>query len=149
MSRRNTKRVSDFSVVGTNLNNFDPRINKTLAEKFRQTAGPILLKLLTLYYSTIGLLNPTLITNSNYLTLVCYKNLKFPDFSCLFFSITMKLFLFIQLKGFKRKIGFFDKFLKILPISSFRCKILISRLIFLLEIKRIRINWCPRLDGLQ
>ena len=105
--------------------------------------------MLTLYYSTVGLLKPTLVTNSNYLNLVCNKNLKFPDFSCLFFPITIKLFLFIQLKGFKRKMGVFDKFLKILPISSFRCKILILRIIFLLEIKRIRVNWCPRLDGLQ
>ena len=61
----------------------------------------------------------------------------------------MKLFLFIQHKGFKRKMRVFDKFLKILPISSFRCKILILRIIFLVEIKRIRVNWCPRLDGLQ
>ena len=105
--------------------------------------------MLTLYYSTIGLLKPTLVTNSNYLNLVCNKNLKFPDFSCLFFPITIKLFLFIQLKGFKRKMGVFDKFFKILPISSFRCKILILRIIFLVEIKRIRVNWCSRLDGLQ
>ena len=88
-------------------------------------------------------------TNSNYLNLVHYKNLKFPDFSCLFFPITMKLFLFIQHKGFKRKMGVFDKFLKILPISGFRCKILILRVLFLVEIKRIRVNWCFRLDGLQ
>ena len=104
---------------------------------------------LTLYYSMVGLLKPTLVTNSNYLNLVHYKNLKFLDFSCLFFPITMKLFLFIQHKGFKRKMRVFDKFLKILPISSFRCKILILRIIFLVEIKRIRVNWCSRLDGLQ
>ena len=104
---------------------------------------------LTLYYSTVGLLKPTLVTNSNYLNLVHYKSLKFLDFSCLFFPITMKLFLFIQHKGFKRKMRVFDKFLKILPISSFRCKILILRIIFLVEIKRIRVNWCSRLDGLQ
>ena len=104
---------------------------------------------LTLYYSTVGLLKPTLVTNSNYLNLVRNKNLKFPDFSYLFFPIMMKLFLFIQHKGFKRKMGVFDNFLKILPISSFWCKILILRKIFLVEIKRIRVNWCPRLDGLQ
>ena len=104
---------------------------------------------LTLYYSTVGLLKPTLVTNSNNWNLVCNKNLKFADFSCLFFSITIKLFLFIELQEFKRKMGVFDNFFKILPISSFRCKILISRLLFLLEIKRIRINWCPRLGGLQ
>ena len=108
-----------------------------------------MLWILTLYYSTVGLLKPTLVTNSNYLNLVRYKNLKFPDFSCLFFPITMKLFLFIQHKRFKRKMRVFDKFFKILPISSFRCKILILRIIFLVEIKRIRVNWCPRLDGLQ
>ena len=104
---------------------------------------------LTLYYSTVGLLKPTLDTNSNYLNLVHYKNLKFADFSCLFFLITMKLFLLIQHKGFKRKMRVFDKFLKILPIFSFRCKILILRIIFLVEIKRIRVNWCSRLDGLH
>ena len=102
-----------------------------------------------LYYSTVGLLKPTLVTNSNYLNLVHYKNLKFLDFSCLFFPITIKLFLFIQHKGFKRKMRVFDKFLIILPISSFRCKILILRIIFLVKIKRIRVNWCSRLDGLQ
>ena len=95
---------------------------------------------LTLYYSTVGLLKPTLVTNSNYLNLVRNKNLKFPDFSCLFFPIMMKLFLFIQHKGFKRKMGVFDKFFKILPISSFWGKILILRIIFLIEIKRIRVN---------
>ena len=104
---------------------------------------------LTLYYSTVGLLKPTLVTNTNYLNLVRNENLNFPDFSCLFFPIMMKLFLFIQHKGFKRKMGVFDKFLKILPISSFWCKILISCIIFLIKIKRIRVNWCPRLDGLQ
>ena len=104
---------------------------------------------LTLYHSTVGLLKPTLVTNSNYLNLVHHKNLKFLDFSCLFFPITMKLFLFIQHKGFKRKMRVFDKFLKILPISGFRCKILILRIIFLVEIKRIRVDWCFRLDGLQ
>ena len=61
----------------------------------------------------------------------------------------MKLFLLIQHKRFKRKIRVIDKFFKILPISSFRCKILILRIIFLVEIKRIGVNWCPRLDGLQ
>ena len=61
----------------------------------------------------------------------------------------MKLFWFIQRKGLKSKMGIFDKFLKILPISSFWCKLLISRLIFLVEIKKISVNWCPRLDGLQ
>ena len=61
----------------------------------------------------------------------------------------MILFLFIQLKGFKSKMGVFDNFFEILPISGFRCKILISRLIFLVESKRIRVNWCLRLDGLQ
>ena len=45
--------------------------------------------------------------------------------------------------------GVFDKFFEILPISGFRYKILTSPLIFLVEIKRIRVNWCPRLDGLQ
>ena len=104
---------------------------------------------LALYYSTVGLLKPTLVTNSNYLNLVRNKNLNFPDFSCLFFPITMKLFLLIQHKGFKCKMRVFDKFFKILPISSFRCKILILRIIFLVEIKRIRVKWCPRLDGLQ
>ena len=61
----------------------------------------------------------------------------------------MILFLFIQRKGFKSKMGVFDKCFEILPISGFWCKILISRFIFLVEIKRIRVNWCPRLDGLQ
>ena len=61
----------------------------------------------------------------------------------------MILFLFIQRKKFKRKMGVFDEFLKILPISGFRCKILISRLKFLEDIKRIRVNWLLRLDGLQ
>ena len=116
---------------------------------FNFALNVFLCKNLTLYYSTVGLLKPTLVTNSNYLNLVRYKNLKFLDFSCLFFPITMKLFLFIQHKGFKRKMWVFDKFLKILPISSFRCKILILRIIFLEEIKRIRVNWCSRLDGLQ
>ena len=45
--------------------------------------------------------------------------------------------------------GVFDKFFEILPNSGFRCKIVVSRLIFLVEIKRIRINWCSRLDGLH
>ena len=119
----------------------------TLFNKVR--SSEIRKSLKTLYYSTVGLLKPTLVTNSNYLNLVRNKNLKFPDFSCLFFPIMMKLFLFIQHKGFKRKMGVFDKFFKILPISSFWCKILILRIIFLVEIKRIRVNWCPRLDGLQ
>ena len=61
----------------------------------------------------------------------------------------MILFLFIQRKGFKSKMEIFDKFLKNLPISGFRYKILLSHFIFLVEIKRIRVNWCPRLDGLQ
>ena len=86
-------------------------------------------------------LKPTHVTNSNCLILFRNKNLKFPDFSCLFLPMTMKLFLFLQRYGFKRKMGVFDKFFKILPISSFRCKILISRLIFLPEIKRIRVSW--------
>ena len=59
------------------------------------------------------------------------------------------LLLYIQLKGFKIKIGAFDKFFEILPTSGFQCKILISRLILLVEITRIIVNWCPRLDGLQ
>ena len=98
---------------------------------------------LTLYYSTVKFLKPTLITNCNYLNLVRNKNLKFPDFSFLFFPITMKLFLLIQHKGFKCKMGVFDKFLKILPISSFWCKNLISLKIFPVEIKRIRVIGVP------
>ena len=59
------------------------------------------------------------------------------------------MLMFIQRKGFKSKMGGFDKFFEIFPISGFRCKILISRLIFLIEIKGIRVNWRPRLYGLQ
>ena len=77
---------------------------------------------LTLYYSTVGLLKPTLVTNSNYLNLVRNKNLNFPDFSCLFFPIMMKLFLFIQYKGFKCKMGVFDKFLKFCQFLAFGVK---------------------------
>ena len=47
------------------------------------------------------------------------KILKIPDFSCLFSLITMILFLFIQLKGFKSNMGFFGKFLKIFPTGEF------------------------------
>ena len=57
--------------------------------------------------------------------------------------------LFIQLKGFKSKMGVFDKIFETLPISGFRRKILVSRLMFLVEIKRIRLNWCSRFDWLQ
>ena len=60
------------------------------------------------------------------------------------FGIAPTLFLFIQSKGFKHKMGVFDKCFEILPISDFRGKILISRLTFPVEIKRIRVNWCPR-----
>ena len=42
--------------------------------------------------------------------------------------------------------GVLDKVFEILPIFGFGCKILILRLIFLVKIKRIRVNWCPRLD---
>ena len=94
----------------------------------------------------VGVLKPTLVTNSNYLNLVYIRNLNFPDFSCLFLPITIILFLLIQLKEFKSKMGVFDEFFEILVISDFRCKVLISRLIFLAEIKRIRVNWCSRLD---
>ena len=66
--------------------------------------------LLTLYYSTVGLLKPTLVSNSNYLNLICKKNLNFPDFFCLFLPITMILFLFVQRKGFKSKMGVFSNF---------------------------------------
>ena len=97
----------------------------------------------------VGLLKLTLVTSSNYLNLVCKKTLNFPDFSCLFLPIAMILFLFIQRKVFKDKTGVFEIFFEILPISGFQYKILISRLICLVEIKRIRVNWCPRLDGLQ
>ena len=45
-----------------------------------------------------------------------------------------------QRKGFKSKMGNFDKFFEILPISGFRCKIIILRLIFLVESKRIKVN---------
>ena len=58
----------------------------------------------------VGLLKPALVTNSNYLNLVRNKNLKFRDLFCLFLPITMKLFLFIQRKGFKRKMRVFDNF---------------------------------------
>ena len=129
----------------SSVTSFDCKFDRV----YDQTKHCNFLLALTLYYSMVGLLKPTLVTNSNHLNLVHYKNLKFLDFSCLFFPITMKLFLFIQHKGFKRKMRVFDKFLKILPISSFRCKILILRIIFLVEIKRIRVNWCSRLDGLQ
>ena len=61
----------------------------------------------------------------------------------------MILFLFIQRKGFKSKMEIFDKFFEILPISGFWWKILISRLLFLVEIIRIGMNWCPRLDESQ
>ena len=44
------------------------------------------------------------------------------------------------------KMGAFDNFFRNLRISGLRCKISISRLMFLLEIKKIGINWCPRLD---
>ena len=110
---------------------------------------PFFHPVLTLYYSTIGLLKPTLVTYSNYLNLVSNKNMNFPDFSCVFQLITMILFLFIQRERFKSKMGGFDTFFEILPISGFRCKIFISRLIFMVEMNRIRVNWCSRLDGLQ
>ena len=104
---------------------------------------------ITLYYSMEGLLKPTLVTNSNYLNLVCNKNLNFSGASCLFLPIKMIQFLFVQRKEYKSKMKVFDNLFEILPIFSFWCKILTSRLIFLVEIKRIRLNWCPRLDGLQ
>ena len=104
---------------------------------------------LTLYYSTVGLLKSTLVTNSNYLNLVRNKNLKFLTFPVCFFQLRWNRFCLYNIRGSSIKTGGFDKFFEILPISSFRCKILISRIMFLVEIKRIRINWCPRLDGLQ
>ena len=61
----------------------------------------------------------------------------------------MILFLFMQLKGFKSKMKDFDKLFEILPISDIRGKILILRLMFLVGIKRIRVDWCWSLDGLQ
>ena len=44
------------------------------------------------------------------------------------------LFLFVQRKGFKSEMEVVDKFFEILQISGFWCKILISHLIFLIEI---------------
>ena len=105
---------------------------------------------LNLYYSTVGLLKPTLVTNGTYLNLVYHKNLNFPDFSCLFLLIANyddTVFVYTT-KMFESKMVAFDKFFEILPISGFRCKILISRLIFLVKIKKIRVNWCPRLGEL-
>ena len=43
----------------------------------------------------------------------------------------------------------FDKLFEILPISDFRGKILVLRLMFLIEIKRIIVDWCSSLDRLQ
>ena len=54
----------------------------------------------------------------------------------------MILFLFIQLKGFKKKMGDFDNFFETLPISGSRSKTFLSRLMFLVEIERIRIDGC-------
>ena len=72
-------------------------------------------------------------------------------FAVFFQPITMVNFeaYIIQCKGLKSKMGGFDEFFKILPIYGFWSKILILRLIFLVEIKRIKVNWCPKLDGLQ
>ena len=61
----------------------------------------------------------------------------------------MILFLLIQLKGFKSKKEVFDKSFKILPTSRFRCKVLILRLMFPVEIKKIRVKWYTKLDELQ
>ena len=52
----------------------------------------------------------------------------------------MMRFLFAQLQAFKGKIRVFSKFFEFLPISGCQHKILISRLIFVIEIKRIRVN---------
>ena len=43
----------------------------------------------------------------------------------------------------------FDKLFEILPISDFRDKILVLRLMFLVGLKRIRVDWCSSLDRLQ
>ena len=45
-----------------------------------------LIQNLTLYYSSVGLLMPTIVTNGNYLNLVSNKNLNFSDFSCFFLT---------------------------------------------------------------
>ena len=66
----------------------------------------------------------------------------------------MILFLFTQLTVFKSKTGGgggggMEKVFEILPISVFQGESLILRLIFLMEIKRIRVNLCLRLIVLQ
>ena len=50
---------------------------------------------------------------------------------------------------FISKLFVFDSFFEILPISGFQSKILVSRLIFMVEINKIRVTWCFWLDGLQ
>ena len=107
------------------------------------------MRTLTFYYSTVMLLKLTLVTNSNYLNLVCNENLNFPDYSYLFLRISMMMFLFLQVNGFKSKMGALTNFFEILLIFCFRCKFFISRLILMVEIKRIKVNWYLRLDGLQ
>ena len=63
----------------------------------------------------------------------------------------MILFLFTQLTVLKSKMGGggMKKVFEILPISVFQGESLILRLIFLVEIKEIRVNWCLRLIVLQ
>ena len=54
---------------------------------------------LTLYYTTLGRLKPTLVTNSNYLHLVCNKNLYISQLFLVFGNYNLQSF-FVRLQTY-------------------------------------------------